>query len=521
MKSIIVVTTLVLSTLLASGPIQAQDRQPDRQPDWQPDAEGWNSPRPPAPGTVVVRGATIWTGGEAGIIEAADLLVRNGTIRAIGTDLQAPDDALEIDGEGLHVTPGIIDAHSHAAIVGGVNEATDISTAQVRIRDVIDADSINIYRQLAGGVTTINLLHGSANAIGGQMAVIKMRWGADPADLLFADAPEGIKFALGENPKQSNWNNDTARYPQTRPGVAQIIAEKFQQAEDYREGQRRSRDAASGGRRGRDRVAPRPDLEMEAIVEILDGARRIHSHAYRADEMIMLIDIAERFGITIGTFQHVLEGYKLARRMAEHGAGGSTFIDWWNFKHEATDAIGYNPALMAEAGVLTGLHSDNPELARRMNLEAAKAVRYGDVDEHEALKMITSAPAAQLGIDDRTGRLAEGLDADFVVWTGHPLSVYSRVEQTWVDGRRYFDRSTDLTRREALEDERQELIARVLADQDEGGDGDNKETDEDATDSSPDTLLGYRASELANDEYCAAHGFAHGRTLDFRKGNRP
>lgn len=511
MKSILCSSTLVLSALLALVPGQAQD--------WQPDAEGWNSPTPPSVDAVIVRGATIWTGTDQGIVETADLLVRDGTIRAIGSDLRAPSGAVEIDGDGLHVTPGIIDAHSHAAIVGGVNEATDISTAQVRIRDVIDADSINIYRQLAGGVTTINLLHGSANAIGGQMSVIKMRWGADPAALLLAGAPEGIKFALGENPKQSNWSNDTPRYPQTRSGVAQIIAEKFQQAEDYRQ----AHAAAPSGRRGRDQVAPRTDLEMEAIVEILDGVRLIHSHAYRADEMLMLIDLAERFGVTIGTFQHVLEGYKLARRMAEHGAGASTFIDWWNFKHEATDAIGYNPALMAEAGVLTGLHSDNPELARRMNLEAAKAVRYGGVDEHEALKMITSGPAAQLGIDDRTGRLAEGLDADFVIWTGHPLSVYSRVEQTWVDGRRYFDRTTDLERREALEAERQELIARVLA-SDGDGEGEGEGNGEDADDpsgSSPDALLGYRASELANDEYCAAHGFAHGRTLDFRKGNRP
>jgi hypothetical protein len=230
--------------------------------------------------------------------------------------------------------------------------------------------------------------------------------------------------------------------------------------------------------------------------------------------MVMLIEVAERFGITIGTFQHVLEGYKLARRMAEHGAGGSTFIDWWNFKHEANDAIPYNPALMHQAGVVTGLHSDNPELARRMNLEAAKAVRYGGVDPHEALKMITTGPARQLGVGDRTGRLAEGLDADFVIWNGHPLSVYSRVEQTWVDGRRYFDRETDLARREALDSERRELMALVL---DDGGDDDGAADESPATDG----LLGYRDSELAHDAYCYAHDHRHLHAgIDFRRGNR-
>jgi len=477
---------------------------------YQPDIEAWSIDALPSPQTVVVRGATVWTADEAGILEDADLVVDDGRIVAVGRDLRVPRGALEIDGSGLHVTPGIIDAHSHAAIIGGVNEATDISTAQVRIEDVIDADSINIYRQLAGGVTMINLLHGSANAIGGQMAVIKLRWGASPRELIYDAAPPGIKFALGENPKQSNWSNDEPRYPGTRSGVAQIIEEKFQIAEDYQ----RAIEAVPSGRRGRDVVPPRPDLELQAIGEILDGELRIHSHAYRADEMTMLIEVAERFGITIGTFQHVLEGYKLARRMAEHGAGGSTFIDWWNFKAEASDAIPYNPALMNQAGVVTGLHSDNPELARRMNLEAAKAVRYGGIDPHEALKMITTGPAEQLGVGDRTGRLAEGLDADFVIWNGHPLSVYSRVEQTWVDGRRYFDRATDMARREALETERRELMAMVL---DQGGAGDDA-ADEDTAGGG---LLGYRDSELAHDAYCFAHDHRHLHAgIDFRRGNR-
>jgi len=483
--------------------------------DYTPGIEAWNIESAPPQQTVVVRDATVWTATDDGILEQADVLVRDGEIRAVGIDLDAPGSALEIDGTGMHVTPGIIDAHSHAAIIGGVNEATDISTAQVRIADVIDAESINIYRQLAGGVTAINLLHGSANAIGGQMAVIKMRWGAPPEELIFDAAAPGIKFALGENPKQSNWNNDDPRYPQSRPGVAQIIEEKFQQAADYQD----RLEEMPQGRRGRDVVPPRPDLEMEAIGQILDGVLKIHSHAYRADEMRMLIDVAESFGITIGTFQHVLEGYKLARRMAEHGAGGSGFIDWWNFKHEAHDAIPYNPALMAMGGVTVSLHSDNPELARRMNLEAAKAVRYGDVDEHEAMKMITVNPAVQLGVGDRTGRLEQGLDADFVIWNGHPLSVYSRVEQTWVDGRRYFDREADRDRLEALEAERRELMALVL----EADEGDESTPEEDGEEETPDWLIGYRASELAHDEFCHAQDFGHTHgghvhAIDLRSG---
>lgn len=478
-----------------------------------PDVEAWNVGSAPVAQTVLIRGATIWTADEAGILEQADLLVRDGRIAAVGRDLELPRRAEQIDGTGLHVTPGIIDAHSHAAIIGGVNEGTDISTAQVRIEDVIDPESINIYRQLAGGVTMINLLHGSANAIGGQMAVIKLRWGADVDGLLYDAAPPGIKFALGENPKQSNWNSDTPRYPQTRPGVAQIITEKFQQAAEHRD----RLAAILKGRRGRDLVPPRPDLEMDAIGEILSGTRKIHAHAYRADEMRMLIEVAESFGVTIGTFQHVLEGYKLARRMAAHGAGASGFIDWWNFKQEASDAIPYNPALMAMGGVTVGLHSDNPELARRMNLEAAKAVRYGGVDPHEALKMITANPAVQLGVGDRTGRLAAGLDADFVIWNGNPLSVYSRVEQTWVDGRRYFDRSQDLAARATREAERRALLAEVLSSADKGdqGKGDRgNQGDQAAGEGEPTRLIGYRASELAHDEFCYAQDHGHTHALE-------
>ena len=474
--------------------------------DWTPDIEAWNSPQPEQPSAVLIRGATLWTASEAGILENADLLVRNGRITAIGESLDAPRGALEIDASGLHVTPGIVDGHSHAAIIGGVNEGSRISTADVRIRDVIDAESINIYRQLAGGVTMINLLHGSANAIGGQMAVIKMRWGAPPSELVFDAAPEGIKFALGENPKQSNWRSDTPRYPQTRLGVEQIIREKFQQAADYRA----AHEAHPAGRAGRDRVPPRPNHELAAIAEILNSERDVHSHAYRADEMLALMRVAESFDFRIKTFQHALEGYKIGPQMAAHGAGASVFIDWWAFKYEAIDGIGFNPALMHEAGVLTALHSDNPELARRMNLDAAKAVRYGGVDPHDALKMVTAFAADQLGVGHRTGRLAEGFDADFVIWSGHPLSVRSRVEQTWVDGRRYFDREADQRMRERLEAERAELIALVL-ESDAAPSSDESDANGDAFEpgrrvmSFATHLTGYRPSELDHDEFCIFH----------------
>ncbi|MGY6555361.1 MAG: amidohydrolase family protein [Wenzhouxiangella sp.] len=486
--------TLIIAFL--AGPLLAED--------WSPDIEAWNSPQPEQPAAVLVRGATIWTASDAGILEDADLLVRNGRITAVGRALSAPRGAVEIDGRGLHITPGIVDNHSHAAIIGGVNEASRISTADVRIRDVIDSESINIYRQLAGGVTMINLLHGSANAIGGQMAVIKMRWGAPPAELVFDAAPEGIKFALGENPKQSNWRAETPRYPQTRLGVEQIIREKFQQAADYRAAHQ-----AHTGRASRDRVPPRPNHELAAIAEVIYGERDVHSHAYRADEMLALMRVAELFDFQIKTFQHALEGYKIGPQMAAHGAGASVFIDWWAFKYEAIDGIGFNPALMHEAGVLTALHSDNPELARRMNLEAAKAVRYGGVDPHDALKMITAFGADQLGVGHRTGRIAEGLDADFVIWSGHPLSVQSRVEQTWVDGRRYFDRAADQRMRERLAAERAELIALAL-NSNGAASGNGEQTTEEAVPgrrimSFATHLTGYRASELDHDEFCVFH----------------
>jgi imidazolonepropionase-like amidohydrolase len=282
-----------------------------------------------------------------------------------------------------------------------------------------------------------------------------MRYGAPPADLLFAAAPPGIKFALGENPKQSNWGVRDRRFPQTRMGVEQSIRERFVAARDYRRAWDEHR------KRGKaERTPPRRDLQLEALVEILDGRRLVHAHSYRADEILMLLRLADEFGVRLATLQHVLEGYKASHEIARHGAGASSFSDWWAYKHEVIDAIPYNGAIMARHGVVVSFNSDSNELARRLNLEAAKAVRYGGLSEEEALKLVTLNPARQLGVADRVGSLEAGKDADLVVWSGHPLSTYTVCEQTWVDGRKYFDRAADLERRAALAAERDALLAK-------------------------------------------------------------
>ncbi len=430
------------------------------------DPEAWNSPIPDQPAAIVVRHATIWTSGPQGTLVDADMLVQKGKVVTIGKALAAPAGALEIDATGKHVTPGLIDCHSHAAIVGDVNEGTHITTAEVRIRDVVNSESVNIYRELAGGLTAANLLHGSANSIGGQNAVIKLRWGADPEALLLAGAPEGIKFALGENPKQSNWGAPGKRYPQTRMGVEQSIRERFLAALDYKrewDEYEKSSHAAAGAATAAQaqKVPPRRDLQLDAIVEILEGKRLVHAHSYRADEILMLIHLADQFGFHVATFQHVLEGYKVADEIAKHGAGGSTFSDWWAYKYEVIDAIPYNGALMTERGVVSSFNSDDSELARRLNTEAAKAVRYGNMTEVDALKLVTINPAIQLHVQDKVGSLEPGKDADFVIWNGHPLSNYSLAEQTWIDGRKYFDRAADLAARKQLADERAALIAKT------------------------------------------------------------
>ncbi|MFQ5720583.1 MAG: amidohydrolase family protein, partial [Acidobacteriota bacterium] len=411
-----------------------------------------------APARLLVRGATIWTQGPEGVLADADLLVENGLVTRVGRGLSVNGEVMVIDAAGKHVTPGLIDCHSHTAIRGGVNEGSNNITAEVRIRDVIDAEDINIYRQLAGGLTTAHSLHGSANSIGGQDAVIKLRWPSTADDLLFDGAHPGIKFALGENPKRSNFRRPGAppRYPATRMGVMESIRARFLAARDYMN-EWQAYDALSRREKSR-REPPRRDLQLETLAEILRGERYVHSHSYRQDEILSLMRLAEDLGFRVRTFQHVLEGYKVADELAAHGAGASTFSDWWAYKLEAYDAIPYNGALLHDRGVVVSFNSDSSELARRMNLEAAKAVKYGGVDPVEALNFVTLNPARQLGIDERVGSLAPGKDADFVIWSGDPLSDYSIAEQTWVDGVREFDRAADLAGREAVEAERAALI---------------------------------------------------------------
>jgi imidazolonepropionase-like amidohydrolase len=418
---------------------------------------------PEQPATVLVRGATIWTCGPGGKLEDADLLVEKGRIISVGRHLSAPSKAMIIEGTGKHVTPGIIDAHSHTAGFGGVNEAGQAISAETRIGDVIDADDIDIYRELAGGLTVAHVLHGSANPIGGQCQLIKLRWGSLPDEMAFSGAPPTIKFALGENVKQSNWGDRfTTRYPQTRMGVEQLIRDEFQAALDYEKSQQRYSREGKG-------IPPRRDLELEAILEVLRGKRFIHCHAYRQDEILMLMRVAEDFGFRVRTFQHILEGYKVADAMAKHGASASSFSDWWAYKLEVYDAIPYNGALMYDQGVLVSFNSDSDELARRLNLEAAKAVKYGGVPEEEALKFVTLNPAKQLMVDNRVGSLEQGKDADFVIWNGNPLSTFTLCEQTWIDGRRYFDREEDRLLNETARQQRATLIQKALTSRKAGG----------------------------------------------------
>jgi imidazolonepropionase-like amidohydrolase len=390
-------------------------------------------------------------------------LIRDGKIVSVGKGLKAAQ-ARVVDGSGKHLTPGLIDCHSHTAIRGGVNEGSRNVTAEVRVDDVVDPRDIDLYRELAGGLTTAHLLHGSANSIGGQDAIVKLHYNTTRDRMLVDGAPAGIKFALGENPKQSNFRESgrPLRYPATRMGVMDSIRASFTAARHYRaEWEAYEKLPAREQER---REPPRRDLQLEAVAEILDGKRVVHSHCYRQDEILALIRACEAFGVRIGTFQHVLEGYKVADEIASHGAGASTFSDWWAYKLEAYDAIPYNGALMHERGVLVTFNSDSDELARRLNLEAAKAVKYGGVRDTEALGFVTLNAARQLGIDARTGSLEKGKDADFVVWSGSPLSVYSLVEQTWVDGVKVFDRAQDLQDRQARDKQRAEAIAKIRGD---------------------------------------------------------
>ena len=426
----------------------------------------------PFGGTVLFRNATIWTQGPAGTLARGDILVRDGRIAAVGEKIDAPEVSTVFDMQGMHITPGLIDCHSHTGISGGVNEGTQSNTAEVSIGDVIDPTDIEWYRQLAGGLTAVNQLHGSANPIGGRNSVVKIRWGEGAEAFRFAGAPAGIKFALGENVVRSK-----SRYPSSRMGVATYIDDSFEAAREYRA--RHAAYAALDDATRARTMPPRKDVELEVLAEIIDGTRLVHCHSYRQDEILMLLATAKKYGFRVATLQHVLEGYKVAPEIAAHGAGASSFSDWWAYKIEVMDAIPWNGAIMHRAGVLVSFNSDSDELARRMNMEAAKAVRYGGLTPEQALALVTINPAKQLRIDARTGSIEVGKDADLAIWNGNPLSAFTRCEETWVDGARRYRRADEPAQHDAIRRARAELIARTLAPAGDdaraaGGEGDGR-----------------------------------------------
>jgi imidazolonepropionase-like amidohydrolase len=406
----------------------------------------------------LIKNATILTITK-GTIEHGSILIRNGKIAEVAGNIAAPADANVIDATGMFVMPGIIDCHSHIAIQGGVNEGSVSDSSMANILDVLNPEDENIYRDLAGGVTVANVLHGSANAIGGQTVVIKLRWGANADGLVFQGALPGIKFALGENPKQSNNNpapGQPRRYPATRLGVEDVIRQSFTEAVAYKKEWDDYNSAKSAGKANL--IPPRRDLRLEPLVEVLEGKRYVHSHCYRADEILMLLRVSDEFHFKVRTLQHVLEGYKVAKELAAYGVGASTFSDWWSFKQEAWDAIPYNAAIMTQKGVIVSINSDDAEEAQHLNQEAAKTMKYGGLTREQAIKLVTINPAIQLGIEKRVGSIEVGKDADFAIYNHDPLSVYAVVQKTIIDGKVYFDRGKDIAGRPALAKEKQDLM---------------------------------------------------------------
>jgi imidazolonepropionase-like amidohydrolase len=401
-------------------------------------------PVPPAGTLVAITNANIMTASHGNVMNGT-ILIRNGKIAEIGTNVTIPAGARVIDGRGKWVTPGIIDAHSHTANEG-INEGSQSVTAEVRMEDVLRQDGISLYRQLAGGTTTVNILHGSANTIGGQNAIIKLRFGLPVDSIRFAGAPPGIKFALGENVRRTS-NAQSTRYPRSRQGVEDLLRESFIGAQEYQREwdayntAKAAWDKAPARSRGAQPIPPRKDLEKDALVEVMSGKRLVYWHSYRADEILMALRISKEFGFK-PNFTHILEGYKLADELAAAGATASTFADMWGYKLEAWDAIPHNAALMAERGVNVTINSDSDERARRLYQEAAKAMRFGGASEETALRMITLNAAIQMGIDKMTGSIDVGKDADIAIFNGHPFAPASRVEMTLIDGRVFFDRST-------------------------------------------------------------------------------
>lgn len=417
--------------------------------------------------TILIRNATVLTVTK-GTVDNGSVLIENGKIAAIGKNVHAPADATVVDATGKYLMPGIIDCHSHTAIEGGVNEGTLSDSSMVNIKDVINPNDINIYRALAGGLTISNVLHGSANAIGGQTIVVKLRWGKTAPEMIMEGAKPGIKFALGENPKragepQQNFFAQGAaerRYPGTRMGVEEVIRESFAEAKNYQAEWKEYNDRVA---RGEHPIPPRKDLRLDPLVEVLEGQRYVHAHCYRADEILMLLRVADEMGFKIRTLQHVLEGYKVGKEIAAHGAGASTFSDWWSYKIEAYDATPYNAALMTRQGVVVSVNSDSDELQRHLNLEAAKSMRYGGLSPTEALALVTINPAKQLGIEDKVGSIEVGKSADLALFDEDPLSNYSKCLRVWIDGHEYFDRDKDLETRPKFNEQKKELLQKENA----------------------------------------------------------
>ncbi len=450
---------------------------------------------------MLIKNATVWTNEKDGILKNTDVLVKGGKIVKIGKNLSAGG-AKVVDGTGKHLTPGIVDEHSHIAL-RSVNEgSSQANTAEVRMEDVVDSEDINIYRQLSGGVTTAQLLHGSANPIGGQSAIVKMKWGESPDNMLVKGADGYIKFALGENVKRSRFGFlAQGRYPQTRMGVEQVMVDAFTRAKEYE---------AAKVEKGSNF---RKDLELEAILEILNKKRFISCHSYVQSEVNMLMKVAERFNFRINTFTHILEGYKIADKMAKHGAGGSTFSDWWAYKFEVKDAIPHNAALMHRAGVVVAINSDDAEMARRLNQEAAKAVKYGGVSQEEALKMVTLNAAKLLHLDKRIGSIKAGKDADLVLWTANPLSIYARADKTIIEGAVYYDAKADEKKRVALRKERTRLIGKMMG---KGGSGAGAQRPRfrrqrllHCDDTGSERIIWHLSGE--NDKVNTEHGHSHGK----------
>ncbi|HEX5053206.1 MAG TPA: amidohydrolase family protein [Planctomycetota bacterium] len=445
------------------GKTDKQDTAPSLDPLPTP-LGGYGFLAVPAATEFALVGATLWPSDGRGVVRDGAVIVRDGRITFAGarSDMPALRDGVKvIDATGKHVTPGIIDCHSHTGISRGVNESGQAVTAEVRVQDVIDADDVNWYRELAGGVTAVNQLHGSANAIGGQSCTVKVRYGVpDPDDMRLAGAPAGIKWALGENPRRANGSETNPRYPNTRMGVEALLRDRLAAAAAY---QRERADYERLAPAARAKVLPpRRDLELDALAEVLAGTRRVHCHSYRQDEIFMLCHLAQEHGFEIGTFQHVLEGYKVADAIAAAAIGASSFSDWWGYKFEVYDAIPENGAILHEAGVLVSYNSDSNEHARRLNTEAGKAVKYGGVEPAEALCFVTRNPAMQLGIFERTGSLTAGKDADIALWSADPLGYAARCEATWVDGRLLFSLAGDAQARASIASERQRLLQKAI-----------------------------------------------------------